>query len=172
MKKVNFKFLVMALVAVLSMGFVSCSSDDANDALPDINVNVNFKEKGTRSVQACIQRAFSDVAERGYVNTGNNVQIACNFSDPAKTIIAVTTDADGLNSADFVTANALTYTCSDVQVMINDNLYVGYTPKWETGSLTGYEFKKGDDYLYVWAGAHVIASNGYINTNHSGGQIF
>lgn len=172
MKKVNLKFFVMAFVAVLSMGFVSCSSDDADDVQSTVNVDVNFNGEGTRSIQACIQRAFSDVESRGYVATGKNVQVACDFSDPDKSINAVTTDAEGLNPADFVASRKLTYICDDVQFMIEENLATGYTAKWETGSLTGYEFKKGDDYLYVWAGAHVIATNNHINTNHSGGELF
>lgn len=172
MKKVFFKVLMMAFVAVLPAGFASCSSDDAEEAPAVVDVDVNFNGVGTRSIQACIQRAFSDVAERGYVATGKNVQIAFDFSDPDGKVVAVTTDAAGLNAADFVVARKLTYTCDDVQFMIEESLAAGYTPKWETGSLTGYEFKKGNDYLYVWAGAHVVATNSYINTNHSGGEMF
>lgn len=181
MKKVFFNVMMSAFVAVLSVGFTSCSSDDAQEEQTS-NVEVNLAE-GSRTIIAC-RNAWTWLAGNGYVWTGEVKQIAYDFATAqgSTEIPALTTDE--LGQVPFYPAghDDFFYFVAEVKDVINLCLNNGaqgingpkQTAKWETGSLQGYEFKNAQtgDILYAWAGAHVIATNGYISTQHSGGELY
>lgn len=187
MKKVFFKVMMIAFVAVISAGFASCSSDDAEE-VSTVDVDVTIKDvdgagpNATRAITAC-RNAWQWLTNHGYYSTGEVKQIAFDFAaaDDADKIYAITTDELGQNPCTIPGTETFFYRVEDVKDVITlclNNGVQGYNgpqqfAKWETGSLQGYEFKNAQgEVLYSWAGAHVIATNGYINTQHSGGEIY
>lgn len=189
MKKVSFKFMMAAFAAVLALGFTSCSSDDYVEPTKEVTVEADM----TRAIATCAY-AWNWLADNGYTHTGVIKQIAYNFDmDEATanstTMPAITSDPEGqvaVNFTDEYSGMSSTYSIADVKQMIGNSLKQSgvvkdnntnkYKAIWTTGSFQGYEFKKDVNgvttYLYAWTGAHVIATNGVINTQHSGGELY
>lgn len=182
MKKVFFKVLMMTFVVALSAGFVSCSSDDAEAEITTTDVNVDLGE-GTRALTAC-RNAWQWLQNNGYTHTGVVKQVPFDFAaaDETVKIYAITTDEACEIPCALPGTETFFFRVEDVKDVITlclNNGVQGYNgpqqfAKWETGSLQGYEFKNAGtgDVLYAWAGVHVIATNGYINTQHSGGEMY
>lgn len=176
MKKVSFKFLMAAFAAVLALGFTSCSSDDyVEEKTVDVDLDI---DSATRALRNCAG-AFQWLQDNGYKATGKTFQIPCNFNkkEGDVKIWILTTDAEGQNKVTATGTEKFFYYGSDAMSVIDDVLNVeakGYTAKWKTGSITGYEFKKKTtgELVYLWVGVHVVATNGIINTEHSGGEMF
>lgn len=159
MKKVSIKFLMTAFVAVLSLGFVSCSSDDVEEATSQV---VEF-DLGTRGIGACSQ-AGAWLEENGYTPTTECVQIACDFNVDTKPIYAITTDASGETQCSEAPAN-YKYFVSDVQ----DKLGSFDPSVWATGSIKATVYKNANGaVLYLWD--HVAVSTP--QNSHSGGNMF
>lgn len=182
MKKVS-KFFMIAFAAVLSMAFVSCSSDDAKSPAKEQKVEVILNADGTRSIIAC-RTAWQWLQNNGYTWTGVVKQVACDFSiaNADKTIYALTTDEKCENQYSTPETEDFFFRVENVRDVIKLSLNHGeqgkegnpnQVAKWETGSLQGYEFKNANNHiLYAWVGAHVIATNNFIDTQHSGGEMY
>lgn len=175
MKKVSFKFMLAAFAAVLALGFTSCSSDDYEEE-KTVEVNLDM-DSATRSILNA-QDALKWLQDNGYKKTGNTAIIPCNFNkkEGLFKIWMITTDADGQNRITNPGTDQFFYTGADAMSIIEKHLAIqgNYTAKWKTGSITGYEFKQKTtgELVYLWVGVHVVATNGIINTEHSGGEMF